>query len=197
MSLKIRKIVKVVEETRTEMGRTPERPVGMVAVAAIIENPWAGLGHVDDLRPKILELAPQLGEEMVSVLVGEIGSGGRVEAYGKAAVVGMNGDIEQASGMIHTLRFGNKFRDAVGGTSYLSFTNKRGGPGCSVQIPMMHKNNAGMRSHYLTMEFSVNDAPGPDEILIALGASTSGRAFPRIGDRYQDMEEMGIDPEKS
>ena len=41
----------------------------------------------------------------------------------KAAVVGLSGEIEHASAFIHTLRFGNKFRDAVGGTSYLSFTN--------------------------------------------------------------------------
>lgn len=196
MSLEIRKIVKVVEETRIEMGRVPERPVEMVAVAAVVTNPWAGEGYVEDLRPKILEVAPPLGEEIVRVLINEVGDGANVEAYGKAAVVGMNGEIEHASGLIHTLRFGNKFRDAVGGTSYLSFTNKRGGPGCSVQIPMMHKEDAGLRSHYLTMEISVNDAPGADEILVVLGAAMTGRASPRIGNRYLDMEEMGVDPEK-
>ncbi len=196
MSLKIRKIVKVVEETRIEIGRTPDRPVEMVAVAAVVTNPWAGQGYVEDLRPKILEVAPPLGEEMVRVMMDEIGSGERVEAYGKAAVVGMNGEIEQASGLIHTLRFGNKFRDAVGGTAYLSFTNKRGGPGCSVQIPMMHKIDVGQRSHYMTMEISIHDAPGPDEILVAIGTAMTGRAFPRIGNRYQDIEEMGLDPEK-
>ena len=39
----------------------------------------------------------------------------KVKAYGKAAVVGLKGEIEHASAFIHTLRFGNKFRDAVGG----------------------------------------------------------------------------------
>lgn len=195
MTLEIRKIIKVVEETRIEMGRTPERPVEMVAVAAVVTNPWAGEGCVEDLRPKILEVAPPLGEEIVRVLIDEIGDGAKVEAYGKAAIVGMNGEIEQASGLIHTLRFGNKFRDAVGGTSYLSFTNKRGGPGCSIQIPLMHKEDAGLRSHYMTMEISINDAPGADEIVVVLAAAMTGRAFPRIGNRYLDMEEMGVDPE--
>jgi hypothetical protein len=84
-------------------------------------------------------------------------------------VVGLNGEIEHASGLIHTLRFGNKFREAVGGKSYLSFTNKRGTAGSSIQIPMMHKTDEGFRSHYLTLEFAVPDAPGPDEILVAIG----------------------------
>lgn len=192
MPLKIRKVIKVVEEMRMEMGRDLENPIQMIAVGAVIANPWAGEGYVEDLKPKILTIAPPLGEEIVRVLMDEVGSADAVEAYGKAAVVGVNGEIEQGSALIHTLRFGNKFRDAVGGTAYLSFTNKRGGPGCSVQIPMMHKEDAGLRSHYLTMEISVNDAPGPDEILIVLGAATGGRAFPRIGNRYSDMEEMGI-----
>jgi hypothetical protein len=91
------------------------------------------------------------------------------------------------------LRFGNKFREAVQGKSYLSFTNKRGGPGTSIQIPMMHKMDDGLRSHYLTFEFSIADAPAADEIVVAIGGATSGRAHPRIGNRYLDMEEMGKD----
>jgi len=55
---------------------------------------------------------------------------------------------------------------------------------------MMEKNDAGQRSHYITLEFSISDAPGPDEIIVALGASSGGRAHPRIGNRYQDLEDM-------
>ena len=61
-------------------------------------------------------------------------SGDKIQAYGKAAIVGLNGEIEHASAFIHTLRFGNKFRDAVGGTSYLSFTNTRGPAGSKISI---------------------------------------------------------------
>jgi hypothetical protein len=38
----------------------------------------------------------------------------------------------------------------------------------------------------------VADAPTPDEILVAIGASTGGRPHHRIGNRYTDMEEMGL-----
>ena len=33
-----------------------------------------------------------------------------------------------------------------------------------------------------------------DEIVIAIGGASSGRAHARTGDRYQDMKEMGLDP---
>ncbi|HEX5517460.1 MAG TPA: amino acid synthesis family protein [Pseudolabrys sp.] len=173
-----------------EGGRRAERPGMMAAAAAVIANPWAGRGFVEDLRPEILGYAPALGDLLVPMLLQLLGGGDKVEAYGKAAVCGVNGEVEHASGFIHTLRFGNKFRQAVGGKSYLSFTNRRGGPGSSIQIPMMHKLDEGLRSHYLTLEFAIADAPGPDEIVVAIGGATAGRAHPRIGNRYLDMEEM-------
>jgi hypothetical protein len=58
-------------------------------------------------------------------------------------------------------------------------------------IPLMHKADEGMRSHYLTIHFSIPDAPAHDEIVVALGASIGGRPHHRIGDRYQDIKDLG------
>jgi hypothetical protein len=196
MGLVIRKTATFTETTFIEGGRRAERPGMMAAAAAVVANPWAGRGFVEDLRPEILGYAPALGDLLVPMLLQLLGGGDKVEAYGKAAVCGVNGEVEHASGFIHTLRFGNKFRQAVGGKSYLSFTNRRGGPGSSIQIPMMHKLDEGLRSHYLTLEFSIADAPGPDEIVVAIGGATAGRAHPRIGNRYLDMEEMAKETAK-
>ncbi|CAI8385325.1 MAG: Uncharacterised protein [Acidimicrobiales bacterium AG-410-I20] len=74
----------------------------------------------------------------------------------------------------------------------MSFTNSRGGPGATVSIPMMHKIDPGWRSHYLTLEMVIPDSPAPNEIVVAIGASVGGRPHHRIGNRYSDMEEMGI-----
>jgi hypothetical protein len=197
MGLLIRKTASFTETTFIEGGRRAERPGLMAAAAAVVVNPWAGRGFVEDLRPEILGYAPALGDMLVPMLLQLLGGGDKVEAYGKAAVCGVNGEVEHASGFIHTLRFGNKFRQAVDGKSYLSFTNRRGGPGSSIQIPMMHKLDEGLRSHYLTLEFSIADAPGPDEIVIAIGGATGGRAHPRIGNRYLDMEEMARETAKA
>ena len=193
MDLKLRKFTKFVDKTFIEGGKKAKEPVLLVSVAAVIENPWAGKGFVEDLKPAILDLAPQLGDLLVPELTKEIGSGEKILAYGKAAMVGLNGEIEHASAFIHTLRFGNKFRDAVDGTSYLSFTNTRGPAGAKISIPMMHKTDAGLRPFYLTHEFTIHDAPNEDEIVVAIGGAPTGRAHARTGDRYQDMKEMGID----
>ena len=194
MDLKLRKFAKFVDKTFIEGGKKAKEPVLLVSVAAVIENPWAGKGFVEDLKPEILDLAPQLGDLLVPELTKEIGSGEKILAYGKAAMVGLNGEIEHASAFIHTLRFGNKFRDAVGGTSYLSFTNTRGPAGSKISIPMMHKTDSGLRPYYLTHEFTIHDAPFDDEIVIAIGGASSGRAHARTGDRYQDIKEMGLNP---
>lgn len=190
MSLQVRKVVSYVEKTLIEGGRAAERPLVMIVAAAVIRNPWAGLPFQEDLRPGILEAAPPLGELLVGEILRQAGSADNIEAYGKAAVVGTAGEVEHASALIHTLRFGNFYRNAVGGTSYLSFTNMRGGPGCVISVPLMHKLDEGLRSHYLTVQTTINDAPAPDEIVIALGAATSGRPHHRIGNRYSDLKEL-------
>ena len=122
-----------------------------------------------------------------------IGGADKIEAYGKAAVVGADGEIEHASAVIHTLRFGNHYRSAVGAKTYLAFTNTRGPANCPIMIPLMDKNDEGRRSHYLTIQFAIPDAPAADEIVVALGASIGGRPHHRIGDRYQDLKDLGHD----
>ncbi|MBN8942948.1 MAG: amino acid synthesis family protein [Rhizobiales bacterium] len=187
----IRKLVTYIDETLIEGGRAAPIPLRLFAVAAVLRNPWAGQGFVEDLGPQIRAIAPGLGQLITEKLLGLMGSGEAVEGYGKAAVVGTSGEIEHASALIHTLRFGNHFRKAVGAKSYLSFTNTRGGPNCPIAIPLMHKLDEGKRSHYLTIQFSINDAPAPDEVVVALGGSIGGRPHHRIGDRYQDLKELG------
>jgi hypothetical protein len=194
VSAEIRKYVRYVEDVYVD-GR-PGGPVRMVAVAAVLRNPWVGRGYVEDLSPEIRSIAPTLGRHLVDGVLELCGGGERVEAYGKAAVVGTLGEVEHASALIHTLRFGNVYREAVGGKSYLSFTNSRTGPGSPIAIPMMHKLDEGLRSHYLTLTFTVSDAPAPDELVVALGAATGGRLHPRIGNRYVDMEEMAAEQDR-
>jgi hypothetical protein len=192
VSAELRKIATFIETTYIEGSKAAEQPVTTVVVAAAIRNPWAGQGFVENLRPEILKSAPALGETMTRQLT-SLMHAGRVQAYGKAAVVGVNGEIEHASALIHTLRFGNVFRHAVEGTAFLSFTNTRLGPGALVSVPMIHKSETGKRSHFITSTFQIADAPGPEEIVIAIGASDGGRVHPRIADRFQDMEEMAAE----
>ena len=192
MQPEIRKIVTYDEEILIEGFRAADRPWRMFAVAAVLRNPWAGR-FVQDLKPEIMAYGPALGEMMTDRMIRLAGGGDAIEAYGKAAVVGLDGEIEHASGLIHTLRFGNFYRNAVQAKSYLAFTNTRGGADAPIMVPLMDKNDVGRRSHYLTIQFSIPDAPRADEVVVVLGAATGGRPHHRIGDRYQDLEDLGHD----
>jgi hypothetical protein len=193
MAIQIRKTLLQVESVFIEGGRAPSQPLTLYTAAAVVTNPWAGRGYVEDLRPEIHAGAPVLGELLTKMIIDAVGSGAAVEGYGKAAVVGLDGELEHASALIHTLRFGNHYREAVGAKSYLAFCNTRGGANAPIVIPLMDKNDEGRRSHYLTIQTAIPDAPAANEIVVALDASVGGRPHHRIGDRYQDLKEMGRD----
>jgi hypothetical protein len=189
LKLSVRKQVTYVEDVHIESGK-PGDPVRLCAVAAVIQDPWAGSGFINDLQPEIVDIAPKLAVLISAPLIELCGGPEKVAAFGKAVVVGSNVDIEHGSALIHTLRFGNIFREAVQGTSYLSYTNTRGAPNAPITIPLTHKTDPGLRSYYMTVQFSISDAPAADEIVIALAASTGGRLNARIGNRYEDKKVM-------
>lgn len=194
MQPEIRKLVTFDEETLIEGFRPAATPWRMFAVAAVVTNPWTGR-FVEDLKPGVQAFGPVLGALLTERIIALAGGGDRIEAYGKAAVVGLDGEVEHASGLIHTLRFGNHYREAVAAKSYLSFTNTRGPANAPIMVPLMDKNDAGRRSHYLTLQFAIPDAPRANEIVVVLGGATSGRPHHRIGDRYQDLKDLGHDLE--
>ena len=187
----LRKIVTFDETVFKEGNKKAKIPLRIVGVAAVLSNPWKGKGFIQDLTPEIDRIAPVMGKALTDKLISLIGSGEKIEAYGKAAVAGTSCEIEHASAIIHTLKFGNFYREAVGAKSYLGFTNSRGPANTQINIPLMDKHDTGRRSHYITVQFSIYDAPDVDEIVVALGAATSGRPHHRIGDRYSDLERLG------
>ncbi|MGP4109754.1 amino acid synthesis family protein [Streptomyces sp. 4N509B] len=177
MSLVVRKMVRHLEETRMEMGRPVPRLHRVAIVAAVLENPYP-TGYVEDL----VTLADEVGEEL-GTLVGppcvEL-LGEEPEAFGKAALVGIDGELEQGSALIHNLRFGNVFRDAAGGTELLPAGEKTGLPGAPLDVPLKHKTNAKTRSHHQTVTLVVPDAPRPREIVVACLAANAGRPLARL-----------------
>ena len=191
MLKELRKIVTFDEDIYSEGGKEADPILRTIGVAAVLSNPWKGQGFVEDLQPEIKRIAPVMGKALTDRLISMVGSGEKIEAYGKAALAGTSCEIEHASAIIHTLQFGNFYREAVGAKSYLGFTNTRGPANTQIQIPLMDKHDTGRRSHYLTVQFSIYDAPDVDEIVCALGAATSGRPHHRIGDRYSDLKALG------
>jgi hypothetical protein len=191
MPAEIRRTILNIQTTHIEGGKGVPEPTKLIAAMVIIKNPWHGRGWVEDLSPEVRDIGSEIGKLLTSMILDVTGD--RLEGYGKASIVGMGGEIEHAQALTHSLWFGNQFRDAVKAKTYLAFTNTRGAAGTSLMIPLMDKDDGGRRSHYQTIHLSVQDAPAEDEIIVALGASIGGHPLHRIGDRYQDLKEMGRD----
>jgi hypothetical protein len=180
MKAKIRKLVTVVDEILTEMGREVTPPVRRAAAIAVIENPFAGT-YVEDLSP-LIEIGDELGKLLSERAVAALGVPGETcESYGKAALVGADGELEHAAALLHP-KMGAPVRKTLGkGAALIPSSKKRGGPGQELDIPLGHKDAAFVRSHFDGMQVSINDAPRANEIMVAVAITTGGRPLPRVG----------------
>lgn len=179
----LRKLSSTVEEVPHEKLGTITRATAM----AVIANPWLGTGPDHDLSERTEAIAPLLAKLISDRLLEALGGVDRVEAFGKAALVGSGGELEHAGALIHTPFFGNLLREALGGTSIICFADGRGVPGETLRVPMWHKNAAATRTHYQTMDLFLPDAPHAGEIAVIAAASSGPRPHARIGDRTTDL----------
>ncbi len=176
----IRKLLTMVEETHREADQDIKPPTRKAAAIAVIANPFAGR-HVADLEDLIAAgemLGSLLGERAVRALGIAPGA---VQSYGKAAIVGEDGELEHAAAILHP-KLGAPLRRAVEkGAALVPSAKKRGGMGTAIDVPLGHKDAAFVRSHFDAMEVRVPDAPRRDEIVVAVVVTDSGRPLPRIG----------------
>jgi hypothetical protein len=175
--LNIRKIVTVSEEIMSDGGRAAARPLRKVAAIAVIDNPFAGR-FVDDLSPLI-----DAGEELGGLLSRKAmeALGAPAESYGKAAVVGENGELEHAAALLHP-KLGAPLRAAVGGgKAIIPSAKKLGGPGTTIDVPLHFKDAVFVRTHYDAMEVRVADAPRAGEIVLVIAVTDGGRPHARVG----------------
>ncbi len=180
----IRKIARFLEDGLVDSGIPVEPPYRKVAVAVVLENPYAGR-FSEDLS-EIINFSVGLGDQMGALLVETMN--GPIQSYGKSCIVGMNGEEEHGYAFV-TTAMADQVRMAVGGGSaWISSTGKRGGPGTSIDIPLAHKDALYVRSHYHSMTVSVPDAPGPNEVVVVMAAANRGRPNFRLGGlRHEDV----------
>jgi hypothetical protein len=108
------------------------------------------------------------------------------ESYGKAAIVGTDGELEHAAAILHP-KLGTPMRKAVGGGKAIIPSSKKiGGPGTEIDVPLHYKDAAFVRSHFDAMAVRVPDAPRPDEIVVVIVVTDSGRPHARIGGLKKD-----------
>ena len=177
--VKIRKVLVSVEETFHEGGPVASEPLLKASCLAVIENPYAGRfesdiqGFMDDLKPLGIEMAGKLIEALG-------GDAGKIQGYGKGAIVGEAGEIEH--GALWHVPGGYSMRELIKDSmAIVPSTKKVGAPGTKLDIPMTHTNAAYVRSHFDAMEVGINDAPRANELVLALVMSTGARIHNRAG----------------
>ena len=173
----IRKTVIVAEDIQAEGGERAERPIRRAAGLAIVRNPYAGR-FVKDLAP-LFDIGMDLGNLLTKRLVDMLGA--PPVSYGKAAIVGLNGEMEHGAACVHP-KLGKPMREAVGGGQAIIPSNvKVAAPGTSIDVPLGHKDDVWSFDHFDTMTVVVPDAPRPDEIVVVIAVADGGRVHPRVG----------------
>jgi hypothetical protein len=172
----IRRLLVIKDVIYAEGGLPAMAPVTRVAACAVIANPLAGRAeeYLDQLIP--------FGEELGEMLVQEALKALPLPAlsYGKAAIVGTSGDIEHGAAILHP-RMGKPMRAAIGGGQAIIPSNvKIGAVGCTIDVPLGHKDDVWQFDQIDTIGVTVSNAPRPDEIVVIVALADGGRPRPRI-----------------
>jgi len=174
----IRKRSLTVETVYHEGGPAPATPLRLAAASAVIRNPYAG-HYEQDLLPFMAELR-SLGTSLAEELVAALGGKDKIEAYSKAAIVGVNGELEH--GAVWHEAGGWAMRQVLGEPKAIVPAAKCvANAGYRLMVPLHYIHAAYVRSHFNSFEVGIQDAPRPNEILFALVMADGGRIHSRLG----------------
>jgi hypothetical protein len=181
--IQIRKRVLAIETIHHEGGPPAAVPLRLAAAGAVVHNPYAGR-YEPDLLPFMAELRV-LGRELAEEAAGALGKD-RVEAYGKAAIVGVNGELEH--GAVWHEAGGWAMRSVLGEPKAIVPAAKAvASAGYRLMVPLHYIHAAYVRSHFNAMEVGLQDGPRPDEIFFALVMADGGRIHERLGGLRRDQ----------
>jgi hypothetical protein len=189
----LRRLLTQVEEIHHEFGPVAGAPLRRGAALAVIANPYAGR-YVVDIAPFMVELQAlglMLAQRLLAAL--DVPSG-RIQGYGKAAIVGGAGELEHGAlwhapggyGMRAVLGWRDAGADAAAGQpgnalAIVPSTKKVGPPGTSIDVPLTHLNASYVRSHLDCIEVRVPGAPAADELVYVSAMSLGPRIHERLG----------------
>jgi len=178
VNLELRRTYTITENKYVEAGRSIEVPLRKVGAVCVLKNPYT-LEYVEDLSP-LIDASVELGKDMGKMILDAIGDL-PIQSFGKGGIVGLNGEQEHANALL-TTAFANPLRDVIGGgQAWISSMTKVSAPNTTIDIPMNHKDDVYVRSHYDGMSLTLPDSPQPDEIAIIFCAASRGRINARVG----------------
>jgi len=186
--LQIRKKLLNVESIYHEGGPVRDDPLLVGSISIVVNNPYAGR-YVEDLSP-LLESAIELAKGIVPELIAALGGTDRIQAYGKGAIVGVNGELEHGA-VWHEAGGWSMRANLPNAKSIVPTAKAVASAGTRLAIPMHHIAAAYVRSHFNSIDVGVMDGPRPDELLYALVMGTGGRVHERLGGLRVDQISVG------
>ena len=178
MDFTIRKIIILKEEIFHVNGPIQDKPRLSAAAIAIVSNPYAGKFHID--LQSGMENLKELGLTLTDRLINTLGGISGIDGYGKAAIVGENGELEHTA-LWHVpggYAMRRRLKDCK---AIVPSAMKVAGMGNSIDIPLGHTNAAYVRSHFDAYEVNVTDAPRANEIMFCLAMTKGPRIHSRMG----------------
>lgn len=189
--MRIRKTLLLRETSEADASGKPCPPIVRVVAMAVVRNPFAGQGYVEDLSP-LFDMGGELGERLMAEAVAQLR--GAPVSYGKGAIVGIAGDMEHGAAMVHP-KLGAPMRAAVGGGKALIPSNvKVAALGAPLDLPLGHKDEPWSFDHIDTITVMAGDAPRPDEIVVCMAVSDGPRPHSRVGKGPGKPPETALPP---
>lgn len=176
--VEVRKTQVSIETIWHDGGKPVDTPIKVGVASAVVRNPYAG-AYVEDILPFMEKLNP-LGVELATTLLRAMAvPAEQIESYGKGSIVGVNGELEHAA--LWHVPGGLGLRKVLGAKSFVPSSKMMGTVGVRLMIPLLNTNTVWVRSHYSVAEFTIHDAPRPNELAVAVAMSSGGRIHARIG----------------
>lgn len=176
----IRKLDVFLETILFSEGKVLDKPLLKCAVAVVIKNPLAG-SYQENLD-ELSEYGEYLGGYLTKKAIEKMHiDAEEIESFGKACIVGVNGEHEHAAALLHP-PLGAPMREALhGGKAIIPSAKKIAAAGATLDVPLLHKNAMLVKSHYDAITIRIPDAPRPDEIVVAVAFANGGRPNARVG----------------
>jgi hypothetical protein len=188
--IKIRKQLLNIETVYHEGGPVAAKPLKLGVIAVVVDNPFAGRFVGAEELAAFVKEGRMLANDMVPELIAALGGKDKIEAYGKGAIVGTNGELEHGA-MWHEAGGWAMRAVLTQAKSIVPAAKFVGTAGSRLHVPLHHIEACYVRSHFNTIEISVADGPRPNELLFALGMATGPRVHERLGGLRVDQISVG------
>jgi hypothetical protein len=178
--MEILRIVTIIEDVIEEGGRKVETPNRRVAACAVIKNPAPGEKSAENME-QFFDIGREIGTILTQAAMAPLGDGTKVESFGKACIVGSEGEVEQGAMLIHKI-LGRSVREVIGGgKAGIPGAQKVAPAGTTIDVPLSFRDDAGRATHWDTMPVMVPGAPNGDEMVVIIALSNCGRPHPWAG----------------